>query len=278
MIGLATIRKDGLFWPFILLMPCAAVLLYTIVQSGSRGGAMAVAVGLLALAFQGGSLGQQVKAVLVSVLAGGFLYWAIERSPAMTRRYERTFNDADMAGREDLFPNAWQMFLEKPVLGWGPIDNWDELGRRAPLRRADHPEGEREPHNAILDVLTATGLTGAIPVFIALGLCTAAAWRARASARGVLPLAMVVVVVVVNMSGSFLMVSKLDWIALAYAASGSLGPDRRSRWPAARVDASPDQSPKAGNAVEVAIGATRPTNPPADAEPEQRLQQQGEPR
>jgi O-antigen ligase len=231
LLGLVTVRNGGGRWRLIVLTPCAAVLLYTIVQSGSRGGALATAAGLLALAFQGGSIGQQVKAVLVSVLAGGFLYWAVIQSPSMTQRYERTISGADLAGREDLFPNAWQMFLEKPLLGWGPIDNWDELGRRVPLRRPDHPEGEREPHNAFLDVLTATGLIGGIPVFIALGLCTSSAWRARGSAWGVLPLAMVAVVVVVNMGGSFLMVSKLDWIALAYAAaSGDAVWQRRSWW------------------------------------------------
>jgi O-antigen ligase len=277
LIGLATAQKAGGRWPLVVVIPCAAVLLYTIVQSGSRGGATAVTAGLLALAFQGGSLRQQIRAVLVCVLAGGFLYWAIERSPTMTQRYDQTFKSGDMAGREDLFPNAWQMFLEKPVLGWGPIDNWDELGRRAPLRRADHPEGEREPHNSALEILTSVGLVGAIPIFIALGLCTVAAWRARASPRGVLPFALVVVVVVVNMSGSFLL-SKLDWIVLAYAAaSGDLVLDRRSRWPAVQVEASPDQL-----AVPTASPGPRdmpkqPNSPPAGAEPEQRLQPQGEP-
>jgi O-antigen ligase len=233
---------------------------------------------LLALAFQGGSLGQQVKAVLVSVLAGGFLYWAIERSPAMTRRYERTFSDSDMAGREDLFPNAWKMFLEKPVLGWGPIDNWDELGRRAPLRRADHPEGEREPHNAILDVLTATGLTGAIPVFIALALCTTAAWRARSGPRGVLPLAMVAVVVVVNMGGSFLMVSKLDWIAMAYAAASGRRFGNELPWAAvARPEQKQGRDEAPSPSAPFADPGRRQGKPSAVIGPKQTLHQHGEP-
>jgi O-antigen ligase len=241
---------------------------------------LATAAGLLALAFQGGTLGQQVKAVLISVLAGGFLYWAVIHSSSMTRRYEKTISDSDMAGREDLFPNAWQMFLEKPVLGWGPIDNWDELGRRAPLRRPDHPEGEREPHNVVLELLTATGLVGAVPVFIALGLCTRAAWRARAIGRGVLPLAVVAVVVVVNMSGSFLMVSKLDWIALAYAAaSGEAVWERRTSGvgmarPERREGR--DEASMPSTSLEDSEPAAQRTSP-ADAEPEPTLQQPAEP-
>jgi O-antigen ligase len=272
LIGLAIAWKDGARWPLILLAPCAAVLLYTIVQSGSRGAVTAVAAGIVALPFQKGNFGHQFKAALVCALAGGFLYWAIGQSSTMTRRYEKTFSDSDMAGREDLFPNAWQMFLEKPLTGWGPIDNWDELGRRAPFRRADHPEGEREPHNMVLEVLTATGLVGAIPIFICLGLCTRAAWRARATARGALPLAMVVVVFAINMSGTFLIGSKLDWIVLAYAAaSGDLVVDRRSRWPAARVDGASDKLAGPIASPGLRDGPKRLNSLPAGAEPEQTL-------
>jgi len=269
LIGLATAHKSGVRWRLLFLVPCAAVLLYTIVQSGSRGGVFAVAAGVLALAFQGGGFWQQIRAALVCVLAGGFLYWAIERSATMTRRYEETLSHTDMAGREDLFPNAWQMFLEKPVLGWGPIDNWDELGRRVPSPRPDHPEGEREPHNAVLEVLTATGLMGAIPVLICLGLCVQAAWRARASGRGALPLAMVIAVIVASMSGNFLLVSKLDWVALAYAsASGDLVLPGRCRWPRAQVGRSPNQlgASSATPALEM------PPSPPVAVKPQQAFQ------
>src|SRR5260370_74268 len=183
-----------------------------------------------------------------------------------------------MAGREDLFPNAWKMFLEKPVLGWGPIDNWDELGRRAPLRRADHPEGEREPHNAILDVLTATGLTGAIPVFIALALCTTAAWRARSGPRGVLPLAMVAVVVVVNMGGSFLMVSKLDWIAMAYAAASGRRFGNELPWAAvARPEQKQGRDEAPSPSAPFADPGRRQGKPSAVLGPKQTLNQHGEP-
>src|SRR5207302_7046540 len=56
LIGLVTALRSRSRWLLILAAPCGAVLLYTIVQSGSRGGVMAVAAGVLALAFQGGSL------------------------------------------------------------------------------------------------------------------------------------------------------------------------------------------------------------------------------
>jgi O-antigen ligase len=278
LIGLATARKSSVRWPLILVVPCAVVMLYTIVQSGSRGGVTTAAIGVLALAFQGGSFGQQIRAVLVCVLASGFLYWAVGQSGTMTRRYDKTLSDGDMAGREDLFPKAWEMFLEKPLLGWGPIDNWSELGRRAPDRRDSHPEGERDPHNLVLEALTSTGLAGAIPIFMCLGLCTRAAWRARASVRGALPFAMVVTVFVVNMSGNYLLASKADWVVLAYAAaSGNLVQERRFRRAGARVDRSPEQLADPTASLGLPDGLKRPNSPPAGAEPQPRLQQPGEP-
>jgi hypothetical protein len=93
-----------------------------------------------------------------------------------------------------------------------------------------------------------------------------------------MPLAMVVTVFVVNMSGNFLLVSKLDWIVLAYvAASGNLAQVRRIRWAGARVDGSPDQLAASTASLGLRNGLKRPTNPPADAELERPLQQQGEP-
>jgi len=273
LIGLATARKGSVRWPLILVIPCAVVMVYTIVQSGSRGGVTTAAAGVLALAFQRGTLWQQVRAMLVCVLAGGFLYWAVGQSNTMTQRYDKTFSEGDMAGREDLYPNAWDMFLEKPLLGWGPIDSWHELGRRAPFRREDHPEGERDPHNLVLEVLTSTGLVGAIPIFICLGLCTWEAWRGRASVRGTLPLAMVVTVFVVSLSGNYLLVSKADWVVMAYAAaSANVVPERRFRWAGARVDRSSDQLATPTESLGLQDGLKRPNSPPAGAVPEQRLQ------
>jgi hypothetical protein len=93
-----------------------------------------------------------------------------------------------------------------------------------------------------------------------------------------MPLAMVVTVFVVNMSGNFLLVSKLDWVVLAYvAASANLAQVRRIRWAGARVDGSPDPLAASTASLGLQDGLKRPTYPPADAELEGRLQQQGEP-
>jgi O-antigen ligase len=117
-----------------------------------------------------------------------------------------------MAGREQLYPALWQMFQEKPVLGWGPVNNTFELAAR--IGERERPA--RAAHNIVLELLTATGLVGAIPFLIGAWLCVRDAWRARRGPHAVLPLALCCSVFLSNMSGDWI-AGKLIWVVLAYA-------------------------------------------------------------
>jgi O-antigen ligase len=118
----------------------------------------------------------------------------------------------NMAGREQLYPALWTMFLEKPVLGWGPVANTYELA----LRIGERERPLRAAHNAVLELVTATGVVGAIPFLVGAWLCARAAWRSRRGPHGVLPLALFGSVLISNMSGDWI-AAKLIWIVLAYA-------------------------------------------------------------
>ena len=129
----------------------------------------------------------------------------------------------NMAGREKIFPAAWNLFKEKPLIGWGPIDNMYELGKRVQIfkdatlfKRSDSNKGVMDTHNMFLDALTSTGLFGTAPLYIYIILCILAALRARRGSQGALPLAMVVTVILIDMSGNWI-ASKLDWLMMAYA-------------------------------------------------------------
>jgi O-antigen ligase len=121
------------------------------------------------------------------------------------------------------------MFKDKPLLGWGPIDNKYELGTRVQIlknpniyKRSESTKGVTDTHNMFLDALTSIGLFGTVPLYIFIILCMLAAWRAHHGSQGALPLAMVVTVILINMSGNWV-ASKLDWLMMAYAlASASL--------------------------------------------------------
>jgi O-antigen ligase len=131
----------------------------------------------------------------------------------------------NLAGREQLYPALWTMFLEKPVMGWGPINNTHELAARV----GERTRPKRSAHNLLLELMTAGGLMTTMPFLIGAWLCVRGAWRARSGGHGVLPLALLCSLFLSNMSGDW-GGSKLLWVMLAYAlVSGtwSTGP----RWP-----------------------------------------------
>jgi O-antigen ligase len=104
------------------------------------------------------------------------------------------------------------MFLEKPALGWGPVTNTYELA----LRIGERERPLRAAHNVVLELVTATGIVGAIPFLVGAWLCARAAWRSRRGPHGVLPLALFCSVLISNMSGDWI-AGKLIWVVLAYA-------------------------------------------------------------
>jgi O-antigen ligase len=137
-----------------------------------------------------------------------------------------------MSGRENIMPEAWNMFIQEPIMGWGPGNHIIELGSRFGRKPLD-------THNGYLWVLTETGLAGAIPYFVALWLCLRSAWRARYGPEGSLPLALLVCAFLVNMSITWHF-RKVLWLILAYGvASESLLLKRwRVPYPTGTIDKS----------------------------------------
>ena len=129
------------------------------------------------------------------------------------------------------------MFKERPLLGWGPIENQYELGLRTAGFNIGHHNADgisdsasKDTHNLVLDVLTSMGVLGSLPLFLCFGACVWGAWRARGTARGTAPLALIVVVFMLSMDANW-SASKQGWTMLAYAAaSGSfVSLQRRTR-------------------------------------------------
>ncbi|HEV8400727.1 MAG TPA: O-antigen ligase family protein [Gemmatimonadales bacterium] len=213
-------RHRWLIWPLVAMIGLA------VIDGGSRGGLVALGAGLVAFMLGGRTAWLRVRNVAVGMVALGALLWASYNSPMMRSRLESAATEGNLAGREEIFPELVQMFREKPVLGWGPITNKYELGIR--LHEIKHPR--RDAHNMILEVLSATGVLGTIPFVIAVGLSVLAAWRARRRLHGILPAALVAVVLVANMSGNRI-VNKVFWLVFAYSVAAATYPVDRSRQP-----------------------------------------------
>ncbi len=224
LIGLTYGRDHRLLRPRSLVWPLLAVIGMAMLKGGSRGSFLALTVGLWTFALSGRSLALKLRNSTVALFAVGLLAWGAYQSPLMRARFARA-EGGDLAGREEIFPAAGLMFLQRPFAGWGGGQNKYELASRLAVQ--DHER--RDTHNLVLEVLTSTGLLGAFPFLLGTGLCVLGAWRARRRGpHGVLPLAMAAAVLAGNMSGNYIAL-KLFWLVLAYgAAAGSLVISRAS--------------------------------------------------
>jgi O-antigen ligase len=219
LIGLAYAKRRSGPFRLVIAGSLGVLLGLAILETGSRGGLASVLGGVLVFAMAADTFRLRLRNAVVAALAISLLVMGTLRLPVMKNRLEDSFRTGNLAGREQLYPALWTMFLERPVLGWGPVTNTYELAarigeRERPLRAA---------HNIVLELATATGLIGAIPFLMGTWLCLRSAWRGRRGQHGVLPLALFCAVFISNMSGDWI-AAKLIWLALAYAlASGQWG-------------------------------------------------------
>jgi O-antigen ligase len=209
--------------PRIITWPIAALAGLAIIQTGSRGGLICLTVGVLVWAI--GS-GKSWKAKLRGAFVGAFvltvLAFGVLSSDMLRTRLLAAAEKGSLAGRENIYPATLAMISEKPVFGWGPIDNQFEIGARIGEEKKDR----RDAHNIVLDLMSSTGILGTIPFLIGYALCIGAAWRGRRSRYGILPLALMAVTFMGCMSGTWI-ASKILWLTFSIAlAAGATVPQR----------------------------------------------------
>jgi O-antigen ligase len=199
--------------------PIGALIGAAIIETGSRGGLLALGGGLVALMFTaGGNLKVRIRNGLVTLLALGLLGYSAFTATVMKNRLEATAETGTLAGREQLWPSLLDMALEKPWAGWGPINNQYEVAARTTDMAREH----RDAHNLWLELLTALGLVGAVPFLIGLGICVVGAWRGRTSPYGIVPFALIALFLVANISTNLIAYKPFWWVLALAFASGQL--------------------------------------------------------
>jgi len=191
------LRLPFVFWPLVGLLGGA------VVHTGSRGGVLALTAGLLVSALSGLTLWQRLRNGFAVLLAMAALAWGALHVQMMRNRFVEAAGGS-LAGREQIYPVLLHMLIERPVLGWGPITNQFEIARR--IHEKVRPR--RDAHNLALEVVTTTGVVGAIPFFAGLWACFLAARRGRAA------FALFAEMMVGTTSGTWI-ASKLLWLVLA---------------------------------------------------------------
>jgi O-antigen ligase len=195
--------------------PLVGLLAYAVANTGSRGGILALAFGIVAFLFQGGSARVLARNIMLALLLIGAIAFAAYNSEVMRNRVEDTLETGTLTGRELIYPAVVGMIADRPLFGWGPANNKYELG----LRLGERVRRRRGTHNSILEVLSATGFVSAVPFLMGTWLCLVGAWRARKGPDSTVPLALFVTAMASNMSGDWF-ITPLYWFALAYAQAG----------------------------------------------------------
>lgn len=192
----------------IVLLVLTLPLLVLIVSTGSRTGVVAFMIGCSVYLLPLWRSKRRLAAVALAILGIIAMVYTASSNPDFLERWHQAYYEGNLAGRQNIFSAAFEMFLERPIFGWKPIELWHELGFRRGIWR------ELDAHNLFLHLLLEVGVVGAIPFLVGLWLCGWAAWRARTGNLGLLPLALLLTTLAANMALTDL-TRKPMWFVLA---------------------------------------------------------------
>jgi O-antigen ligase len=210
-VGIA-INKNVRFIVRVSMIPLIPVMVAESARTGSRGALLAVAVGLLTFVLGSQGVGGRIKAVFVVGVMAAVLGHIVLNTDVLRERIDSTVEKGHIGGRDKIFGYCLDMFMEKPLIGWGPTTNMTEVAKRTnELREL------RDTHNDVLWVLTATGLAGGVLFFSGLWLCLWGAWKGRSGAVGLTTLALLLTSVAMGVSGT-MFYQKTYWMIMAMGA------------------------------------------------------------
>ncbi len=191
----------------LLTLPFVVVM----VETGSRGGVLAFLSGCFIYSVPFWNSRRRWTAAGLGVLCAGAVAFMIATNPSFSERVQESVYAGDLGHREQIYPAAEEMFLERPIFGWHPIEMWYELNERVGWRAQRETT---DTHNLFFHVLLEDGVVGAFPFLMGLALCIRAAWKSRSGNLGLCPLALITAVLVANMSTTGIYDKHL-WVFLA---------------------------------------------------------------
>lgn len=210
----------------LLIVGLSMPLLAGLVNTGSRAGIGALLIGFLVYLVPHWRSQRKLVTIFLALLGIAATAYFVVNSPAAAQRWQETFHEGKLAGREKIIPAALGMVAERPIFGWQPVRFQYELGRRV---AEGYYTGTRDAHNLIFHLLLEVGVVGTVPCLVGLWWCGQGAWRARAEDLGLLALALFLAVMAASMTHTDL-ARKSFWLVLALAsAAASRGAMTRPR-------------------------------------------------
>jgi O-antigen ligase len=204
----------------------------SLLETGSRGGLVALAVSFAAGLILGGKQRARVLAALLGFAALGTAYFVFAAPPEVSTRVVH-FTAGGGSGRTDLWAVARQVARDHPILGVG-IGNFEDVEPAYASRSTNLPGIDLiidEPHvvhNSYLELLAELGIVG-LACFVGLVCgCIVLGWRAvrRFARSGDTDLELIARGLLVGLSGmlaaSFFLSAEYEkqlWLLLGFATA-----------------------------------------------------------
>jgi O-antigen ligase len=201
---------------FIFTLISTPFCIWALINSGSRGSLVGLLAGILVwfifssfvLKNNKGSLKKQI--VIILIIGIGILA-VYHFSDIAQHRWNLTFQTHDTGERTDIFYASTDMFLEKPIYGWGSVALTRELGSRLGLQ-------SRDTHNILLWVILEVGLLGGIRWILGIWGCVKNSISAAIKLHDPYPIMLATTVLICGMSSNNFQ-KKTLWLILAFALS-----------------------------------------------------------
>ena len=161
LIGLHLHAASKDFMSHILSLALTFPLLTVMLNTGSRGALAVLMVGCLVYLLPILNFKLRLTAIIIAVIGIVATLYLVARNPDYSERWEQTYYEGNVSGRDQIYSAAIEMALERPIFGWQPVIHWRELGLRL-------GEWERDEHSLFLHLLLEVGLVGTIPFLVGL--------------------------------------------------------------------------------------------------------------
>lgn len=188
-------RYKGLpYWVRLASLAFAVIFAVACIRTGSRSAMAATTVAIVVYVVAVRGVITKAKGIVLgAVLLGGFVVLLL-RSEVARQRWDEAIYEGKVAKHDLILYSGIQMFMERPIFGWGPYTFLVELAGR------QEDAGEiRDTHNDILWALAATGLSGGGFFIAGLVGCAMAAWKGRDGPWGTLAFALMALFLTVGM-------------------------------------------------------------------------------
>jgi len=218
--GNKKLREANFFLPRLgAAMAALGVSTAAILETGSRGGLLSFAAGIFGLTLCGSKVSRRKRMLLgggLVILLSGMVAEEFARGSTTAHRLQRSWDEGDTAGRTEIWELSRKMVSERPLLGYGGVNNFYELGARLNFDYGGFYY--RDTHNLLLAVLTEVGYVGGLPFLGAMLFALWLAWRYGGRSDDGVPFALMCVLFMMNSSITGYH-QKIFWIVLAAAAA-----------------------------------------------------------